>query len=606
MLDAVVDFPKNADANLAAIEKAQRQYASPYAPQYRKPYMFMFIFIAWIAALAWFGPRLVGLVQTAQTPFMVFALGYFAVFTTLAWLYGLYNIGVVLFSTAYRRFVPQWTPPALISAPSVAVLYTTCNDFVEESAESCLKIEYANYHLYILDDSTSAIHKKRIDQFARQYADRVTVIRRPDRTGFKAGNLNFTLENRIAEPYFAVVDADELVPPDFLTKLVPYMETDPDCGFVQANHRCNENGATRLQRDMRLGIDVHWKWYQPLRNKFGFVMFLGHGVLLRRSCWEKAGGFPEIVSEDLAYAIALREQGSYGVFAEDVMCVEAFPETVRAFRIRHVKWTRGTCEFLHRWGPRLIKSKRIPVIEKLDILFPTVNLPLTFFFFIFMALAGLVLPLTLGGYRTMTIELGGLDLSFGMLSLPPEMAKIFTPDFYAITILTLVAPILCFVFELWKTPLKLARFLGHSTALYAALSPLSSICVIGYALTRRAKFLVTGDVNGGASKNTRLPIVQSAKRFFSETHPDFRGVQYFEWLAASIFLAGAIVSFQIALIGLAVGFMLLPVMHHEGWDNAVIRRIDFLPSILIAAGIGLGGLGLFGLQPVLFGFGFHF
>lgn len=606
MLDAAVDHLENANTAIAVKFGTQGRCASPYSPQYRKPHLFLFIFSAWTAALLWFGPRLVELVLSAKTPLTGFALGYFAIFTTLAWLYGLYNIGVVLFSSAYRRFIPQWTPPRLDTSPPVAVLYTTCNDFVEESAKSCLDIDYADFHLYILDDSTNKLHNKRIDRFAQRYADRVTIIRRANRTGFKAGNLNHALGTHVTEPYFAVVDADEMVPADFLIKLVPYLETDPNCGFVQANHRCNEEGATRLQRDMRLGIDVHWKWYQPLRNKFGFVMFLGHGALLRRSCWENAGGFPEIVSEDLAYAISLREQGSYGVFAEDVMCVEAFPETVRAFRIRHVKWTRGTCEFLHRWGPRLIKSKRIPVIEKLDILFPTVNLPLTFFFFIFMALAGLVLPLTLGGYRTMTVELGGVGLSFGMLSLPPEMAKIFTPDFYAITILTLVAPILCFVFELWKTPLKLARFLGHSTALYAALSPLSSICVVGYALTRRAKFLVTGDVNGGASKSTRLPIIQSAKRFFSETHPDFRGVQYFEWLAASIFLAGAIVSFQIALVGLAVGFMLLPVMHHEGWDNAVIRRIDFLPALLIAAGIGLGGLGLFGLQPVLFGFGFHF
>ena len=606
MLDAAVDHLERADAETAAGYEANDRRTSPYAPRYRKPYMFLFIFTAWIAALLWFGPRLFELVQTAKTPLTGFALGYFAIFTTLAWLYGLYNIGVVLFSTAYRRFIPEWTPAPLEKAPPVAVLYTTCNDFVEESAESCLNIDYADFHLYILDDSTSGFHKKRIDRFAQRHRGSVTIIRRSDRTGFKAGNLNYSLETRVKEPYFAVVDADELVPTDFLTKLVPYLASDPDCGFVQANHRCNPEGATRLQRDMRLGIDVHWKWYQPLRNKFGFVMFLGHGALLRRSCWERTGGFPEIVSEDLAYAIALREQGFYGVFAEDVMCVEAFPETVRAFRIRHVKWTRGTCEFLHRWGPRLIKSRRIPLIEKLDILFPTVNLPLTFFFFIFMGLAGLVLPLTLGGYRTMTIELGGMDLSFGMLSLPPEMVKIFTPDFYAITILTLAAPILCFVFELWRTPLRLARFLGHSTALYAALSPLSSICVLGYALTRRAKFLVTGDVNGGGAKAKSSSFAQSVNRFFSETHPDFRGVQYFEWLAASVFLAGAIVSFQIALVGLAIGFLLLPVMHYEGWDNAVIRRIDFLPSILIAAGIGLGGLGLFGLQPVLFGFGFHF
>lgn len=47
--------------------------------------------------------------------------------------------------------------------------------------------------------------------------------------------------------------------------------------------------------------------------------------------------FPELVSKDLAYAIAIREQGYYGTFAEDVVCKEDFSETVRAFRIRHIK-----------------------------------------------------------------------------------------------------------------------------------------------------------------------------------------------------------------------------------------------------------------------------
>ena len=32
------------------------------------------------------------------------------------------------------------------------------------------------------------------------------------------------------------------------------------------------------QNHLGAGIDIHWEWYQPLRNDFGFVMFLGHGA----------------------------------------------------------------------------------------------------------------------------------------------------------------------------------------------------------------------------------------------------------------------------------------------------------------------------------------
>lgn len=243
----------------------------------RKPWMFLFIFGAWAASLVWFGPRLIGLVSQAEGFWATAALGYFAVFTTIAWLYGLYNIGVVLFSWIYRNFVPKPQALLLHETPPVAILYTTCNDFIQKSVESCLHINYPNYTLYILDDGDDPAIRSKIDAYADENPDWVKVVRRENREGYKAGNLNHALEHHVSEPYFAVVDADEIVPANFLNKLVPYLLNDPDCGFVQANHRCDENSDTKLQEDMRIGIDVHWKWYQPLRNKFGFVMFLGHG-----------------------------------------------------------------------------------------------------------------------------------------------------------------------------------------------------------------------------------------------------------------------------------------------------------------------------------------
>ena len=358
-------------------------------------------------------------------------------------------------------------------------------------------------------------------------------------------------------------------------------------------------------------MDIHWKWYQPLRNRFGFVMFLGHGALLRRSCWEQAGGFPELVSEDLAYALAIREHGYYGRFAEDVVCHEEFPSSVRAFRVRHVKWTRGTCEFLgHKLLP-LLSSRRISWTEKVDVLFPTLNLPLTLFYFFFMINAGLVLPLALGHYQALTMVVAGHEWVVPTLHMPVEVMRLFTPDFFAITVLTIMAPVLCFVIELWRTPLRLFRFLSHSTALYAALSPLSSICVIGYLITRKARFLVTGDLDagiqpGGRAQATRPGLLQRAWKLLCETHPDHPAVNAFEIFWAIVFIAAAVIGFQVSFFGLAIAFLMMPFMHFAGWTHRVSRVMQWVPFSFIMAGLTLGSLSLFGLQPVLFGFGFHF
>lgn len=574
------------------------------SPAFKSPALFVVVLGVWSACLVWFHPRLWSLLGVADAWWAKLSVGYFVLFAELAWLYGIYNVAVVVFAALYRlRYRRDFlaTTEARSLSPSqtaVAVLYATCNDFVEHSAQSCVDQDYHDYSVYVLDDSSDPDIKARIDAFAIANGPRVQVVRRPDRRAAKAGNLNHALAQVVREPFFAIVDADEVLPPDFLVKLAPRLEADPSCGFVQANHRASPRPPSRLARDMGIGVDIHWKWYQPLRNKYGFVMFLGHGALLRRSCWEEVGGFPEIVSEDLGYAIALRERGYHGFFAEDVVCDEEFPETVRAFRVRHVKWTRGTCEFLLQWTGRLLRSRRIATAEKLDILFPTLNLPMTFFFFLFMVNAQFLFPFVLGEFRTLTFELGGSQLQLPVLSMKDEMNAVFGLDFYAITVLTVLAPVLCFIVELWRRPWTLLRFLTHSASLYAALSPLTFISVLGFALTRKARFLVTGDTAGNGAV--------SLSKFWSETHPDTRGVRGFELFAALTFAIAAIVGFQISFLGLAVGFALLPIMHSIGWSPRPVRALVWVPFSLILAGIGLGSLGVMGLAPVFFGFGFHF
>jgi cellulose synthase/poly-beta-1,6-N-acetylglucosamine synthase-like glycosyltransferase len=421
------------------------------------PHLYAGIGLAWIAALVWFHPRLMSLMDLAQSPGSWMALGFFVVFIELAWLYGFYNIGVVIAAAVYRKkhSLRVGSPPLPPDPPPVALLYTTYNDFVEESVRSCVVQEYLDYHVYILDDSTDPACRDQVDAFAAVHEDRVTVVRRPDRRGFKAGNLNHALAQVAKEPFFALVDADEILPPDFLSRSLPYLLADPSCGFVQANHQANPGQQGKLPRSVAVGIDVHWRWYQPLRNRYGFVMLLGHGAVLRREAWEAVGGIPELVSEDLAFAVRLREAGWRGYFAEDIVCYEDFPDSVRAFRVRHMKWTRGTSEFIVKETGRLLRARNISWVEKLDILFPTLGLPLALFWFLYLVDANLVLASFFGIARPLTLALGGHELVFPTWGLDDGFNVIYGADFVAVTLLTFTAPILSFVGEEYR-PLRLS------------------------------------------------------------------------------------------------------------------------------------------------------
>jgi cellulose synthase/poly-beta-1,6-N-acetylglucosamine synthase-like glycosyltransferase len=502
-------------------------------------------------------------------------------------------------------------PTALaVASPPIALLYTTCNDFVEKSALTCVNQDYPSFTVYLLDDSSNPAFRGEVDRFAARHPDRVRVVRRPDRRGFKAGNINHALRHVATEPLFALADADEILPPDFLARLAPRLVADPGCGFVQASHRYNPDAPSAFSASLGAGIDSHWRWYQPLRNRYGFVMLLGHGALLRRAAWESVGGFPEIVSEDLAFALRIRDRGFRGQFAEDVICYEDFPETMRAFRIRHMKWTRGTCEFLFREMGRALRSPRIPLVEKLDVLFPTLNLPLSLLYFLFILDANVVLPALFGEARTMTMVAGGARLTVPFTLLDARFLPVMTTDFYAITLLTLLAPVLCFILDMWRTPVRLLRFLGHSTAAYGTLGPLSSIGVLLYLVTGKAVFHVTADRGNGPATSRSgsglLRVRAAAAHLFAGSHPDHLAVQGLEILCGVVFAVICLQTFQISFLGLSLGFILLPVLHHRRWENPLVRLLVHVPFAFILLGIALGGLSLLGLSTVLFGYGFHF
>jgi cellulose synthase/poly-beta-1,6-N-acetylglucosamine synthase-like glycosyltransferase len=604
-----------AQATQHAAFKAEPTVATQLAKA-PSPIMYITIFAVWLAAVIWFQPRLLMLLDMAYNWPSRIALWTFIGFIDFAWLYGMYNVGVVGFAALYgflgRRSPLSKVPNAITAQPPVAILYTTCNDFVEESVESCVRQDYPNYTVYLLDDSSQQSFRDRVDAFAEKYPDLVKVVRRPDRKAFKAGNMNHGLAHFAHEPYFAIADADEILPTDFLAKTVKVLETDPTCGFVQANHRANPDDPSPLAKSLGVGIDIHWKWYQPLRNDYGFVMFLGHGALLRRDVWEKIGGFPDIVSEDLGFAIHARELGYRGRFLQDVICFESFPDSVRAFRIRHMKWTRGTSEFLKKKMGFLIRAKNISWAEKLDILFPTLNLPLTLLYFMFMLNANIALPYFFGQHQDITFVVGGSEMRLPMMAFDPRFQVIYGWDFYLITMLTFFAPVLSFIIAMASKPLQLFRFLSHSTAMYAALTPLSSIGVLAYMVSGKATFLVTGDQNQqehtAQEKSSGFwgGLRTSWQQLVAKSHPDTRMVQAFEIFTGLAFGVAALVMFQISFMGLCLAFLLLPLMHHLKWENRIVKKLVYVPFLLIMLGVVLSGFSVFGMKAVFFGYGFHF
>ena len=153
-------------------------------------------------------------------------------------------------------------------------------------------------------------------------------------------------------------------------------------------------------------------------------------------------------------------------------------------------------------------------------------------------------------------------------------------------------------------------WLGHSTAAYGTLGPLSSIGVLLYLVTGKAVFHVTADRGGvpaitpSGSAPGRLRA--AVAHLFAGSHPDHLAVQRLEIPCGVAFAVICLQTFQVSFLGLSLGFILLPVLHHKRWENPLLRMLVHVPFAFILLGIALGGVSLLGLSTVLFGYGFHF
>ena len=551
--------------------------------------MYIGIVFTWTICLIHFNPKLYDALDPINSFFIKAVYLIFIMFLNLFWLYGIYHI----FLITYRYLSKQrYHPTKATYFPGIAILYTTKNDFQEKAALSCLLQNYPDFGVYILDDSTDDGYKRLIDQFHNLHPNKTTVIRRNEKVGFKAGNLNNALKHyATGYKYFAVIDADEVIPSDFLNELIPYFLINDRIAFVQANHGQNPKQPSTFAHDLAEGINFHWDVYQPPRNDYGFVVFYGHGAIIRRDVWEEVGGFPQIVSEDLAFSTRIRQLGYSGYFVKEVVCYEDFPETYHQFRKRHEKWVKGACEYFHREFSSFVLSRNVTLSEKLDVLFSCFSLFIPAAFLIYIFLANVLLPILLAEKHTISVSLFGRQFEFmSGYFMEPLFRKLWTFDFYIITLVGMFAPILCYLEKMLTHPKKILKLLLKSAVPYISLILVSTCGILTYFFTKRAVFLSTGD-----KASNDLPL-DSKVTLMERLHANHFLIFYFEWILGIIFTYFAIKTMNFGLLTISLCLLISPLISRYGWNNRAVSTLVSLPLFFVLLTFGSIGMGYLGMQ----------
>ena len=352
------------------------------------------------------------------------------------------------------------------NAPRVLLLYCTCNDFNAKALTACLKQDYPNFKTVILDDSNKFEYIKEINKFYVQHQN-VEIARRKNKAGYKAGNLNNYLAGRTDYDYFVVLDSDEVIPPDYIRQVLKYFAYNKNCGAVQAKHKA-QKGENVFQRLMGLWVGSNGETVQVIKNFYGANALIGHGMTISRECYEKTGGFPLVVAEDIPFAVEIKNAGLDIIYAPDILCYEEFPVNYVSLKKRQCKWTQGNLEYMKKYN-KAIDNSKMTWFEKLDIKLSHYSLP--------------IVPVLSFLLAVCTIVLGFLGYPVIRYSLAV----------YGIMILFLCSPMIpdLFVYKRTQNVFLLIPYFIVNVATYASLAPMMLKTVFLGVLGKKATFIVT-------------------------------------------------------------------------------------------------------------------
>ncbi|HEX2825781.1 MAG TPA: glucans biosynthesis glucosyltransferase MdoH [Burkholderiales bacterium] len=301
---------------------------------------------------------------------------------TLPWTtIGFWNAVIGFALMAFARDPAGWVAPHLrrISGhekieSSTALLVCVRNEDVkrlernlEWMAEGLAATGQAQwFHLYLLSDSDRpeivAEEERVADALAARFGHTFTVTyrRRDERTGFKAGNIRDFCERWGRLHHYAIVlDADSVMTPAAMLRLVRIMQVEPRIGILQTLVTAlpSASGFARVfQFGMRLGMRSYTLGAASWQGDCG--PYWGHNAILRLAPFTEHCDLPllpgkpplggHVLSHDQIEAVLMRRAGfEVRVLPLEDGSWEENPPSLPEFVRRDLRWCQGNMQYFH-------------------------------------------------------------------------------------------------------------------------------------------------------------------------------------------------------------------------------------------------------------------
>jgi cellulose synthase (UDP-forming) len=255
--------------------------------------------------------------------------------------------------------------------PSVDVFIPTVNEgweILERSITAAKNLRWPDFKVWVLDDGDRPWLAMRCEELSVGY------LRRDDRRGYKAGNINSGLAQTSGSLILSI-DADFIVYPNFLERTAGFMR-DPKIGLVQTPGNLtnadpvqyNLLGENAWPEEQRVFTDI----VQPARDTWDNAFCYGGSFLVRRSALDEIGGIPEeSITEDLYSSYLLRAKGYTVRYLNETLSEGLAAESLASFIRQRCRWALGSLQCMYLPGGPF-RAKGLSLLDRLFFLDPIV------------------------------------------------------------------------------------------------------------------------------------------------------------------------------------------------------------------------------------------
>ncbi len=275
--------------------------------------------------------------------------------------------------------------------PRVAVLIPAYNEeaVIVRTIRSVLNSDYKNLRIIVIDDGSTdrTAEVARAAYAAEIAAGHVQVLTKANEG--KAAALNHGLE-KIDEEVYVGIDADTVVAPDAISKLIPHFQ-DAKIGAMAGNAKVG-NRVNLWTRWQALEYITSQNFERRALDLFHVVTVVPGAIgAWRTAAVKAAGGYPlDTVAEDADLTMHLLEEGLKVDYEDRALAFTEAPIDPKGLMRQRFRWSFGTLQAVWKHRAAFVRNRAMGLFALPNILIFQMLLPLVSPFIDLMFAAGVV------------------------------------------------------------------------------------------------------------------------------------------------------------------------------------------------------------------------